>query len=72
MFLIWYSHVTHMVYDSSPRHILKLPSHPTSNGLCGALGRIKDVAYLPSIYCKAKAWIQGEKWHTLRLRCACV
>ena len=32
MFLIWFSQVTQMVYDSSPRHMIKLPSkfHPTS------------------------------------------
>jgi hypothetical protein len=58
MFLIWYSHVVHMVSDSSLRNILKLPSSPNFNGLYGALVRIKDVAYLPCIYYKVKAWIQ--------------
>jgi len=49
-----------------------LPSDPTSNGIRGALCRIKDVAYLPCICCKVKARFQGEKCHTLRSRCACV
>jgi hypothetical protein len=61
-----------LVYVFSPRHIFVLPSYPTSNGICGALGRIKDVAYLPCICCKVKAQIQGEKCYTLRSRCACV
>jgi len=43
-----------MVYDSSPRRILRLPSHPTSNGICGALGRIKDVAYLLAYIVRSK------------------
>ena len=32
MFLIWFSQVTQMVYDSLPIHMIKLPSkfHPTS------------------------------------------
>jgi hypothetical protein len=56
-FLIWYSHVAHMVYVFSPRHIFMLSSDPTSNGICRALGRIKDVAYLPCVYCKVKTQI---------------
>jgi hypothetical protein len=34
MFLIWYTHVVHMVSNSSLRHILELPSLPNFNGLC--------------------------------------
>jgi hypothetical protein len=36
----------------------KLSSYPTSNGICGALGKIKEVAYIPYIFCKAKACIK--------------
>ena len=40
--------------------------------LCGVQVGIKYVAHLPCIFCKVKPWIQGEKCHILRSRCACV
>ena len=49
MFLIWFSQVTQMVYDSLPRHMIKLPSkfHPTSKEAYMELKvGMKKMAYL--------------------------
>ena len=52
-----------MVYESLPRHNMKLPCfcfilHLL--GLCGAQVGINMIAYLHCIYCKVKTRIQGE------------
>ena len=75
MFLIWFSQVTQMVYDSLPRHMIKLSSkfHPTSKKAYMELKvGMKEMAYLLCICCEAKAQILEEKCHTPRSRCASV
>ena len=73
MFLIWFSQVTQMVYDSSPRHMIKLPSkfHPTSKKAYMELKvgmKKRWHTYLHLL--RSQIWILEEKCHTTRSRCA--
>ena len=60
-----------MVYKSLPRHSNVLPSTSEKVYVELQVG-INNIAYLYCICCKVKSRIQGEKYHTLRSRCACV
>jgi hypothetical protein len=47
-------------------------SLPTTKAYMEFIGRKKARAYLQSIYCKVKQWIQRELSHTIKSRCAYV
>jgi hypothetical protein len=47
-------------------------SLPTTKAYVEFIGREKARAYLQSICCKVKQWIQRELSHIIKSRCACV